>query len=714
MYDNTAFEKKLYSPLMENPMLSGQTLPLNTQIDALLTQRFGFTEFRAGQREAIETLLRDNSLLCILPTGHGKSLLYQLPAVLIDGITLVISPLLALMRDQAEQLTNRFHIPAASINSDNTNEENDRVRHEVRSNDIKILFVAPEQLDNLETFSFLLSLPIGLVVVDEAHCVSTWGHDFRPSYRRIITALKHFNQQRPSLYVLALTATANRRTEADIAQQLQFPGRRPLQIHRASLQRTNIALSVVELRGMAAKLATLCQVIKPEETTLIYCATRENVELVSKYLCHAGYPAAFYHAGIDSEAKQCLQREFFTGERTLLAATNALGMGIDKRDVRLIVHFDVPGSITAYYQEVGRAGRDGAPSRGVLLFDPADSRIQSHFIASAQPSEEDFAGVLACLDIKEEAPTLTEVKSLSGLHPTLVVVILAELMEQGHVAKELVGRRQVYRRTALNKAPDLSRYKEQLHTKKEELRLMLEYGEATTFCRMHYLCSLLGDPAEKPCGKCDYCLSETSAAPLSLEAVSKIDQWLLNQPCPISGYKPSGLGEGVAVLDGSVRTQLFVEFMRTRRESTSLRAEIMNRLIQFVRSLHETHKFIAVLPLPSRTWLGRNQTTQAIANSLGIRALPEALMWREDPAARQGELLNNDQRRINVKARMEVNSSIVLPKGPLLLLDDYVGSGVTLQEAARAVRSARGKSASTLIPITVARVKWKLGSPGMI
>jgi ATP-dependent DNA helicase RecQ len=695
-------------------MLTPQELPLSAQLDTLLTERFGFSEFRAGQREAIETLLRDRSLLCILPTGHGKSLLYQLPAVLIDGITLVISPLLALMRDQAEQLTHRFAIPAGSINSDQTEEENDRVRHAVRQNKIKILFVAPEQLDNLETFSFLLSLPVGLVVVDEAHCVSTWGHDFRPSYRRIIAALKHFNQRCPSLYVLALTATANARTEADIANQLQFEGRNPLQIHRASLNRPNLALSVRRLRGMASKLTTLCQLIKPEETTIIYCATREHVELVSKYLCQAGYQAAFYHAGIDSEEKQILQREFFTGKRKLLVATNALGMGIDKRDVRLIVHFDVPGSVTAYYQEVGRAGRDGEPSRGVLLFDPADSRIQSHFIASAQPSEDDFATVLASLETQHEAPTLTEIKSLSGLHPTLVIVILAELMEQGHIVKELSGRRQVYRRTGLNRAPDLSRYQQQLHTRKEELRMILEYGESTEFCRMNYLCTLLGDPAEKPCGKCDHCLSETSVPSLSAEALSNIERWLVNQPCPISGYKPSGLGEGSAVLDSTIRTPLFVEFMRNRQENASLKAELISRIIQFARNLHETHHFSAVLPVPSRTWANRNQLTHAISDSLGIKEFPDALVWREIPPARQGELLNNDQRRANVKGRMEVNSSIALPDGPLLILDDYAGSGVTLQEAARAIRSVRGKGSALVTPITVARVKWKLGSSGMI
>lgn len=687
---------------------------MNTQLDTLLSQRFGFSEFRAGQREAIETLLRDHSLLCILPTGHGKSLLYQLPAVLLDGITLVISPLLALMRDQADQLTNRFGIPAASINSDQTEEENDRVRHEVRRNKIKILFVAPEQLDSLETFSFLLSLPVSLVVVDEAHCVSTWGHDFRPSYRRIIAALKHFNQKTPSLYVLALTATANDRTESDIARQLQFEGRTPLKIHRSSLNRPNIALSVKRLRGMASKLATLCEILSPKDTTIIYCATREHVELVARYLIQAGYDAAFYHAGMDSEEKRNLQREFFIGTRKLLVATNALGMGIDKRDIRLIVHFDIPGSATAYYQEVGRAGRDGEPSRGVLLFDPADSRIQNHFIASAQPSEEDFAAIVACLERYEPLPNLTEIKSLSGLHPTLVVVILAELIEQGHVIKELSGRRQVYRLTGVKSAPDLSRYQEQLKTKKEELRLMLEYGEASSFCRMNYLRTLLGDRADQPCGKCDFCLSETAIPTISTEAISNIDQWLLNQPCPIAGHKPSGLGEGGAILDGTMRTPLFVEFMKSRQDKVYLNDELTRRILHFARHLHDAHHFAAILSVPSRTWAGRRQLTEKIGDILGVEIFLDALTWSETPPARQGELLNNDQRRQNVKGRMEIHASVTLPQGPLLLLDDYAGSGVTLQEAARAIRSVRGKSASAVVPVSVARIKWKLGSAGMI
>lgn len=192
---------------------------LNKKIYAILQQQFGFTDFRPGQLEAITALMTHGRLLCIQPTGHGKSLLYQLPAVLLDGLTLVISPLLALMRDQVTQLEQRFHIPAASINTDQTEAENHHIRKAVLDGRIRILFVAPEQLDNLARFEFLLSLPINLLVIDEAHCISAWGHDFRPSYRQIIQLANALADKNPSVKMLGLTATANEKTESDIKAQ---------------------------------------------------------------------------------------------------------------------------------------------------------------------------------------------------------------------------------------------------------------------------------------------------------------------------------------------------------------------------------------------------------------------------------------------------------------------------------------------------------------
>ena len=202
-------------------------------LEVILKDRFGLDTFRLGQAEAICALMEKNRLLCIQPTGHGKSLLYQIPAVLLDGMTLVISPLLALMRDQISQLTHRFNIPAASINSDQSEYENNIAKTAATAGKIKILFVAPEQLDDIDRFSFLLALPINLAVIDEAHCISVWGHDFRPSYRQIIKLVQSLESKNPEIKILGLTATANRKTEEDIKQQLSTSI--PVSVQRSSM-----------------------------------------------------------------------------------------------------------------------------------------------------------------------------------------------------------------------------------------------------------------------------------------------------------------------------------------------------------------------------------------------------------------------------------------------------------------------------------------------
>ena len=219
----------------------------------LLQEKFGMRQFRPGQLEAMQALMEKSRLLCIQPTGYGKSLLYQLPSCLLGGVTLVISPLLALMRDQIDQLQNRFHIAAASINSDQTDEENELARSEVLAGKIQILFTSPEQLDHIDRFEFLLKLPITLLVIDEAHCISTWGHDFRPSYRLILKFAQALEKARPELKILGLTATADERVEKDIAQQLSTTN-----VWREKMDRPNIHLSVMRVEGIGAKLA-LCE-----------------------------------------------------------------------------------------------------------------------------------------------------------------------------------------------------------------------------------------------------------------------------------------------------------------------------------------------------------------------------------------------------------------------------------------------------------------------
>lgn len=686
----------------------------NSQLIETLQQKFHFNSFRPGQFEAIITLMQQNRLLCIQPTGHGKSLLYQLPAVLLEGMTIVISPLLALVRDQVQQLNNRFNIQAASINSDQSDEENNLAQIHAKQNKIKILFIAPEKLDHLDYVEFLLNLPVSLVVVDEAHCISTWGHDFRPSYRQIIHFIQTLEKKNAQLKVLALTATANQKTEQDIKKQLSYM-QQNISIQRHNMNRANIQLSVIMVSGIAEKLNYITQLI--QQLTghgLIYCATRENTELTANYLQKMGINAIAYHAGLDPEVKRQLQQNFINNHYKVITATNALGMGIDKQDLRFIIHFDMPGSITAYYQEVGRCGRDGKSAQGILLFDEADKKIQEYFIDSAQPSNNDFKLVLNCVAQSASSLGLTDIKRLTGLHPTRVTIVIAELIEQGFLAKRSENRKQIYYLTQHKKQLDLSRYENQLLARINELNEMIHYGKQSADCLMKILRMSLGDVEAEQCGHCSICQKSINTLVKNDSEISTINNWLSSRISPINLSTKNQIEEGVAVLNAQLRSPIFIEFMKKRtHENISIYSDLMAIINQQLTTLKEKYPINAVICVPSRTWLNKNVFAQYISHYLGAKLFIEYLYWRTVPQSRQGELLNNDQRRHNVDQHMQHNKQNTIPPGVILLLDDYIGSGATLQEATR-VLCKDAKLNNTIVPFTIAAVKWRLGKSGMI
>ncbi len=683
---------------------------------ATLQDTFQFHDFRPGQREALTTLLEKGRLLCIQPTGYGKSLLYQLPAVLLHGITLVISPLLALMRDQLHQLNHRFNIPAASINTDQSDVENYQARQAAQRGDIRILFIAPEQLEHTDKFDFLLQLSINLIVIDEAHCISTWGHDFRPSYRQIIKLAHQLLKNNPHTKMLALTATANQKIEQDIKQQLIIDAQ-PIHVHRESMNRPNIHLAVIHTKGLAAKLTALPRLLgELQGCGLIYCATRENTEIVAEYLNSQNYNVLAYHAGIETHQKRQIQIDFMQSTDLIVAATNALGMGIDKQNLRFIIHFDFPGSITAYYQEVGRAGRDNLPADGILLYDPADSRIQKYFIESSQPSSSDFHYILECINTVQTTANLATLKRLSGFHPTRLTVILAELIEQGFLEKVSTHGVMSYRMIKKSGTPNLQRYLTQLSVRTSELSAIQRYAEKTAGCLMVTLRRALGDtPAHtQPCLQCSTCRPLRFHYAHDADKIIMTTSWLNHRTIPIALHrKIKRTAAGLAVLDGKLRSADFIHFMRERTHGTAINNSLLQLLKQCLDNLMQHYGFTCIVAIPSRTWQARENVITQLTAHLKIPVFTQLLHWHEQPTARQGELLNNDQRQHNVAMHMRCHDMAALPDGPILLLDDYIGSGATLNEAARALRE-EAKLSNEIIPFTIAAVKWRLGKCGMI
>jgi ATP-dependent DNA helicase RecQ len=353
-----------------------------SDLDGALHRLFGFTAFRPGQREVIEAVLAGRDAIAVMPTGGGKSLTYLLPAFVRDeGVTVVVSPLISLMQDQHSKLV-ALGLPAAALNSQVPYAERCQALAGLRDGSLRLLFVAPERFRDRGFMAALAEAKVNLLAVDEAHCVSQWGHDFRPDYLTLDAAARACG--RPP--ILAVTATATDQVRQDIAVQL---GQEDSYVLVRGFDRPNLFLSTVPVfGGRQVKLRALFAVLRraPKGPGIVYCSTRKNVERVAKAVRAADLGrVAAYHAGMTPKARDSAQRRFFGGKVDVIVATNAFGLGIDKQDLRFVVHHDLPGSLEAYYQEAGRAGRDGSPAECSLVFAPQDIHLQKFFIRTSHP-----------------------------------------------------------------------------------------------------------------------------------------------------------------------------------------------------------------------------------------------------------------------------------------------------------------------------------------
>lgn len=481
----------------------------------LLQQHFGFREFLEGQERVVTSILQGNDVVVIMPTGGGKSLCFQLPALMLKGVTLVVSPLIALMKDQVESLIER-RIPATFINSSLTPADVEQRIRELKNGQHRLVYVAPERFKSPRFTETIAAMPLSLVAIDEAHCISQWGHDFRPDYLR----LRHVLAQLKHPRVAALTATATPEVRDDIIAQLALgkDNRKPPQVFVSGFARRNLTLAVREVQGQDDKLARLTQLITQLKSGIVYCATRKNVERVAGHLMKARLRVVAYHAGMTDEERSHAQEQFMSGKCPVAVATNAFGMGIDRSDLRFVVHHDIPGSIESYYQEAGRAGRDGEPSHCELLFNYADVRTQEFFIEGANPTREIIAALHSTLlRLCEKGPIEMPIAEIAEEVPEadndMVIGSTLHLLQRcGFIQRDYRQGSRTYTTSLVEPVKQLGELRidfAKLDAKRERdfarLRKTISYADSRG-CRHQFILQYFGDPdAPAHCPICDNC-----------------------------------------------------------------------------------------------------------------------------------------------------------------------------------------------------------------
>ncbi|WP_260191856.1 RecQ family ATP-dependent DNA helicase [Actinophytocola gossypii] len=470
-------------------------------------EKFGWSRLRDEQLLAMEHVLAGHDVLAVLPTGAGKSAIYQVPALLLDGPTLVVSPLIALQHDQLDGIDDSDAPPAVAVNSARRGAENRHAWESVRDGSAEYVFLSPEQLAKDDVVDELAGLGVSLFVVDEAHCVSMWGHDFRPDYLRLAPAVERLGHPR----VIALTATAAPPVRRDIAERLGLLDHREVV---ASFDRPNLHLAVTRHTGDDEKRdAVVDRVLALAEDPatrpgLLYTATRKDTEAHADELARHGVRVAAYHAGMKAGERDRVHREFMAGDLDVVVATSAFGMGIDKPDVRFVVHASVPDSLDSYYQQIGRAGRDGEPAAITLFYRPEDLGLQK-FLTAATAPEDALVEVADALDRHDRPVRPAELTDeVSPARRTRAV----NLFEQAGVVTTTEGGR-LDPEPGLDQDDAVARATEAAETHQRMIRSRLHmltgYAE-TTGCRRQFLLGYFGEQLEQPCGNCDTCDAGTA------------------------------------------------------------------------------------------------------------------------------------------------------------------------------------------------------------
>ena len=660
------------------------------EAEIILQRTFKLPKFFDEQWLTIGKILVGERVLLIEKTGFGKSLCFQFPAIIFEGTTVIFSPLIALMRDQVKKLT-ALGIAAKCIHSEQTPEENTQIIDEAKLGKIKILYIAPERQENSQWIEATREINLSMVVVDEAHCISVWGHDFRPAFKRIINLVKLLPKGLP---VLATTATATKRVELDVAQQI---GNNILTI-RGNLMRDNFKLFVIKVATEDEKLIWLGKNInKLPGSGILYTGTRVDTEIYSKWFENLKISSTSYNAGLDADSRIAIENGLMANKWKCIISTNALGMGIDKPDIRFIIHTQIPQSPIHYYQEIGRTGRDGQPSYVILFYKPEDRKLPEAFIEGGRPSLKKYEKVITA--VKSELLGEKDLMKRTNLKQNQIRVIKADLIEQGIIREVMIDRCKNYEFIPNSQSLNTKAFEELRNAKLIDLENMISYVE-TEMSRMKFLCDFLGDNSNHAFTNCDNTSERKISVIVTPEWTEKLQDFRENYfPELEVETKGSNIVNGVAASYYGF-SNVGVSLHRSKYESGGDFPDFLLRLIlkAFRKKFgQEKFDFIVYIPPTSSGDLVKNFAIK-VSRVLGFPISHNLTKSRETKEQKIFE--NKILKRDNVSGAFTFTNPDDIKGKSILLLDDIFDSGASLKEVGRLFTNF---GAIKIAPIVIAR-----------